>query len=243
MKPRLIVRKRVGSTQDEARSLALEGEPEGLAIMALEQEKGRGRLGRSWVSPPGKNVALSMILRPPTPPRDAPLLGMLASIAVAETLESVGLTGIGLKWPNDVLLDERKVAGILSEARTTGSEIEFVIIGIGLNVNAALQDFPPGLRRKATSMAASSGKAWDPKEIAELLIERMGILFDRVAREGRRFIVPLWKTRWLHRGRVLVRGEVEGVAEGLTEDGALLLKTHEGVVVRIDSGEVNPASE
>ncbi len=242
MEPRLIVKNRVESTQDEARKLALMGEPEGLAVMALDQGQGRGRLGRSWVSPPGKNVALSMILRPHVPPGDATLLGMLASTAVAEALEIFGLTRVRLKWPNDVLLDGRKVAGILSEARVNGSEIEFVIIGIGLNVNTASEDFPLELRQTVTSMAAFSGREWDLNEVAGLLIERIAALYDRVAREGCRFVVPQWESRWLHRGQVLVRDDTKGIAEGLTEDGALLLRTDEGSLVRIDSGEVNLAS-
>jgi BirA family biotin operon repressor/biotin-[acetyl-CoA-carboxylase] ligase len=242
MEARLIVKNHVESTQDEARKLALMGEQEGLAIMALDQGQGRGRLGRSWVSPPGKNLALSLILRPQVPPGDATLLGMLASTAVAETLEIFGLTGVRLKWPNDVLLDGRKVAGILSEARVNGSEIEFVIIGIGLNVNTASEDFPPELRQTVTSMAAFSGREWDLNEVAGLLLDRIAFLYDRVAREGCRFVVPQWETRWLHRGRALVRDDTKGIAEGLTEDGALLLRTEEGSLVRIDSGEVNLAS-
>ena len=104
MNRRLIIVQKAESTQDLAREMALSGEPEGVAVMALEQTGGRGRENRVWVSPPGKNIALSLLLRPAMDPADAPLLGLMASIAVAETIEGFGVGPGQLKWPNDVLV-------------------------------------------------------------------------------------------------------------------------------------------
>ena len=133
---KLIVYEEVASTQDIARKLAQEGDPGPVAVMALRQTSGRGRSGRSWISPPGKNLALSVLLKPKLAPQEAPLMGLLASLAVAAALDAKGVPSVALKWPNDVLVEGRKIAGILPEASVKGNTLEFVIIGIGLNVNS-----------------------------------------------------------------------------------------------------------
>jgi BirA family biotin operon repressor/biotin-[acetyl-CoA-carboxylase] ligase len=220
--------------------MALRGEPEGLAVMVIHQTRGKGRLGRSWVSPAGKNLALSLILRPPLSPRDAALLGMLASVAVAETVEEKGVPRAELKWPNDVLVKGRKIAGILPEARTTGASIDFVIIGIGLNVNSQQYDFPPDLSDSVTSLLLCTAKEHGLEDVAHCLLRGMKKLYDRVWTEGSRFIVPLWESRWAHRGVRLVRDGVSGVAEEVDQDGALILKMENGRRLRFHSGEAEP---
>ena len=233
---RLIIHQEAESTQDLARELAIRGEPEGLAIMALNQTKGRGTSGHSWVSPPGKNLALSMILRPRLAPEEAPLLGLMASIGVAEAIEA----GIGrpaqLKWPNDVLVDGRKIAGILPEASLNNREISFVIIGIGLNVNAELSDFPPDLRDSVTSLRLSAGRQWDLEGTARDLLQAMELLYERVKREGCGFIPQLWATRWAHRDARLGRNGLTYTAEGIDADGALLIRSDSGELHRLTSG-------
>ncbi len=238
MSGRLIVYAEAESTQDLAKELALNGEPEGTAVMAFKQTKGRGRSGHSWVSPPGKNLALSQILRPRLAPSEAGLLGLLASIAVAETCEQLGVAGIELRWPNDVLVKGRKIAGIISEANMDDRTIRFVIMGIGLNVNAEPTDFPLEFRHAATSLLLCTGNAWDVKETARLLLERIDTLYERVKEEGCGFIPALWETRWAHRGRTLNYNGVVGVGEGVGAEGALLLRTGDGSLYRVTSGEV-----
>ena len=235
---RLVVYKQVESTQDLAKDFAVRGEPKGLAIMALEQTKGRGRSGHQWVSPPGKNLALSVILRPHLAPKKAPLLGLMASIAVAETVEAAIGRAVQLKWPNDVLVDGKKIAGILPEASLNNCEINFVIIGIGLNVNARLTDFSPDLSSFVTSLLVlSNGRQWDLEATARNLLKRMDSLCNRVEREGCDFIPNFWSKRWAHRNARLVRASVSYTAEGLDADGALLIRSDDGELERLTSVE------
>lgn len=240
---RLVILQEAESTQDVAREMAKRGEPEGTAVVALLQTKGRGRLGRSWISPPGKNLALSLILRPQMPPDEAVFLSLLASVAAAETVEAAGVIGAELKWPNDVLVGGRKIAGILPEAAMLGKTLEFIIIGLGLNVNSVTADFPPELRSSVTSIFLCTGKEANLEEVAREFMSRMSVLHQRLRNEGGRFVAPLWQTRWAHKGCALVHDGVRAVAAGLDHRGALLLRTDDGSLKRVSSGEVLPADE
>ncbi|MBI5571065.1 MAG: biotin--[acetyl-CoA-carboxylase] ligase [Desulfomonile tiedjei] len=236
---RLIIVPQAESTQDLAREMALRDEPEGVAVMALKQTGGRGRENRVWVSPPGKNVALSLLLRPDVDPADAPLLGLMASIAVAETVEGCGVGPVRLKWPNDVLVAGSKIAGILSEGTILRGQIAFVIIGLGLNVNAEESDFPVELRDSVTSLSMSTGKTWELEAVARQFMRQMDALYDRVRREGCRFIVPLWELRWAHRGQALLHNGTACVAEAIHPDGSLLLRIADGRLLSVRSGEAD----
>jgi BirA family biotin operon repressor/biotin-[acetyl-CoA-carboxylase] ligase len=228
----------VESTQDLAKQMALSGEPEGTAIMALSQTRGRGRLGRTWISPPGANVALSLILRPHLAPTEAALLGLMASIAVAEAVEAAGIVRASLRWPNDVLVDGKKIAGILPEAVLDSMAIHFVILGIGLNVNSRSSDFPEDLATPATSLLMCIGRESKIEHVARSLLERMDSLYERAKREGCGFVPPLWEQRWENRRMRLVHEGAAGIAIGIDTDGALLLRLEDGRVRRVTSGEV-----
>lgn len=242
MDKRLIVLDEVESTQDLARQMALAGEPEGTAVMALTQTRGRGRSGRSWLTPPGRNIALSLILRPRVQPSEAALLGLLVSIAVAETVEAEGVPRGGLRWPNDVLVGGRKIAGILSEALLDATSIRFVIVGVGLNVNSHSSDFPDDLATPATSLFMCTAAEFPLERVANDLMDRVNCLYQRVEEEGCAYIAPLWETRWEHRNVKLIHEGMSGIGLGLAADGALLLKEDNGRVRRVTSGEVHPAS-
>jgi len=228
------------STQDLVRDAAVRGEPEGLAIMAVRQTSGRGRYGRSWISPPERNLALSLLLRPKLGPADAAMLGMIASIAVAQAVEEHGIAQAQLKWPNDVTVTGKKIAGILPEARVTGAVVDYVILGIGINVNAVLTDFPPELRELVTSIVLETGRESHLEIVAQSVLGQMERIYGRVIREGVRFAVDLWQARWAHRGAVLQRNGLAGRAEGLDVDGALLLRAQDGTLHRIHAGEAHP---
>ncbi len=223
--------------------MALSGEPEGTAILALEQTKGRGRLGRSWISPAGKNVALSLILRPSLPIHETPLLGLLISIALAEALEEFGISKVRLKWPNDVLVDGRKIAGVLPEAGLCGHELDFLIIGVGFNVNSAQEDFAEEFPIPPTSLFLLTGRKWDLVETAKTLLASISRLYDRVRLEGSSFVPSLWESRWAHRGCRIVQGGIDGLAVGLDENGSLLVKNESNGIFRIHSGEAVPIIE
>ena len=140
-----------GSTNDEAFKLGIAGALEGTVVIADSQTKGRGRLQRSWHSPVSSNIYTSVILRPQIDPVRAPQISILAGIVVAEVLARYCPDKIKLKWPNDVLLDGKKVCGILSQAKTAVNEVDFIVLGIGINVNINYNQFPKEIQKLATS--------------------------------------------------------------------------------------------
>jgi BirA family biotin operon repressor/biotin-[acetyl-CoA-carboxylase] ligase len=240
MRSNLIISKEAESTQDLVKELARAGEPEGVAIMAINQTKGRGSFQRSWISPPGKNLALSLLLRPSFPLSEVILLGLAASIAVAQTIEAFGVDQVRLKWPNDVLVRNRKMAGILSEAFMGTHGLDYVIIGVGINVNTMESDFPPDLLDKVTSLLICTGRNWSIRDTAVAFLKNIEVLYERANNEGCGFITEQWQERWAHRGVMMNRNGFDGIAEGIAPDGALLLRTESGRLERIISGRVEP---
>ena len=170
------------------------------------------------------------------------LIGLAVSIAVAETVESMGVPQAQLKWPNDVLVEGRKISGILQEARFIEASFEFLILGIGLNVNSRVEDFPTELHSSVTSLHMCTGLANDVDEIARDLLKRIETYYNRALQSGCGFVVPLWTARWAHYRRRLMYNGSEGIAEGLTPNGALLLRTDEATLIEIASGEVDLAA-
>jgi BirA family transcriptional regulator, biotin operon repressor / biotin---[acetyl-CoA-carboxylase] ligase len=239
MQTRLNIHQEVESTQDLAKEMALLGEPEGLAIMAFKQTGGRGRSGHTWISPAGKNLALSILLRPSMRSKAIPLLGLMAAIAVAETVETRGISRAELKWPNDVLVSGKKLAGILPEAGMMGDSVKYVIIGIGLNVNSEINDFPLELHHSVTSLFMCTSRQWDLVDIAKELLKHMEDLYKRVHFEGPGFIPTLWSDRWAHLGRSFAYNGAMGVGQGISSDGSLILKTDEQVI-HVTSGMMDP---
>ena len=147
----LFVYDTVGSTSDVVKDFALKGHPEGLAVMAENQSRGRGRRGRQWESTRGQGVYLSVLLRPELAGGDVGLLAVLAGVATAGALEHIGVKGLTLKWPNDVLVNGKKIAGVLIEPRLGRNRIDFAVMGIGVNVSQWADDWSLALRRTATS--------------------------------------------------------------------------------------------
>jgi BirA family biotin operon repressor/biotin-[acetyl-CoA-carboxylase] ligase len=233
----------VGSTNDLARAAARRGAPEGLAVLADGQTAGRGRLGRAWVSPPGVNLYLSVLLRPGLPARLAPQLTLLGGVAVAATALGCGLVPT-LKWPNDLLLDGRKAAGVLAELEATpAGGIDFLVLGVGVNVNLDPSALPPEVAATATSFAAALGGPLDRAAVARRLLEALDAWLARFRRDGFAPVREAWtRLSGLPGLRLAVAGPggqvVEGVARGLGEDGALLLDTAAGPAA-ILSGEVS----
>ena len=175
----IIVVPTVTSTNDEIEKLARDGVPEGVVVFAEEQTRGRGRMGRTWSSLRGKDLIFSVLLRPPWPPMAMTRLTVLAAVAVARAVgrfcEAAHQSKAAdpqsrptIKWPNDVLLDGKKVAGILVETHD-----DYAILGIGLNVNGTGRDFPPELRSTATSLRISKGKTWDREALATELLSQL----------------------------------------------------------------------
>ena len=231
----------IGSTNDEARRLARVGAPEGTLVCADAQQKGRGRRGRSWHSPPG-NLYLSLVLRPDAPPSRAPQLGFVAALALADAVEQLVGPALPLrfKWPNDVLADGAKLAGILLESEMAlGGGLDFVILGIGVN----LVSTPRDLEYPATSLA-DRGFAVTRASLVEAFVVHFVDWAERWREGG---FAPL-RASWLERAggigeavRVrLDRLTLDGRFLDLDEDGALILEASDGPR-RIAAGEVFPA--
>jgi BirA family biotin operon repressor/biotin-[acetyl-CoA-carboxylase] ligase len=199
----------VDSTQRVARERAAAGVPSGYAVVAESQSAGRGRLDRTWVSPPGGDLYLSMVLRPPLPARSAPLLALHAAAALAEAL------GVQVKWPNDLVAGSRKLGGILAEMEAEGDRVRWIVLGLGLNVNR--RDFPPSLPG-ATSLALVGDTEQDREAVLARVLSALRPLGTLATFPS----LDAWRARSATLGTRVRVGEVEGVATAVRdEDGAL----------------------
>lgn len=231
---------RVTSTNDVVREQARTGAPAWTAVVAEEQTAGRGREGRTWVSPPG-NLYLSVLLRPELEASSVGVLPLLVGVAVAEACTSLGAPA-RLKWPNDVVVGERKLGGILVEAASSGGRVDFVVAGIGVNLRAADAPLPDELRDVATSVESESGRRYDVEAAAELVLGRIRVWYDRLASEGPAIVLAAWRALavpwWGRRVEVISGGNrVEGQALGIDDSGALLLLDSAGREVRVVAGD------
>jgi BirA family biotin operon repressor/biotin-[acetyl-CoA-carboxylase] ligase len=243
----LYVRGRVGSTNLEALRLASTGAPEGTVVVADEQTAGRGRLNRSWHSPPGCNLYLSLVLKPAVEPAATPQLTLLAGAAVAETVNRWCPGRVGLKWPNDVQVGDRKICGILTELRISGGGVSSVVVGIGINANIRREGLDPAFRDAATSLREETGSPVDRAALAAALLADLESLYDPWIRVGFEAVRPQWLRYSVLTGRrvrVSFQDEVEvGTAVGLDTDGALLLEVSRGVTRRVLAGDATILKE
>ncbi len=240
---------RVASTNDIARDRARNGYPEGLVVLAEEQSAGRGRLGRSWVSPYGEALLLSILLRPVwLPPGEAFSLTMMAGVALCEAVEHVVSSPVQLKWPNDLLLfvdgEWRKSAGILSEISVAGDTIEWAIVGIGVNVNQAPAGAVNGrnLQQTATCISAAVGRRISRSSLLEALLTTFDERYAQLQSGERGSLFSAWRTRLARMGEPVIvtlpGGELRGIAEDVAPDGSLLLRDADGVLHTVHTGDV-----
>lgn len=233
----LNYRLRVSSTQDVARAAAEAGAPEGFIALAEEQTRGRGRLGRSWISPPGVNLYLSILLRPE--PSHLRAIAMAAPLAVCYAVEATTPLRAAIKWPNDVLVNGRKLAGLLIETEFSGEAVAFSIVGIGVNVNMETSRIAE-IRETATSLREELGHPVSREAVLIALLDHFDRLYTAL-REGRSSY-EAWKARLITLGqevRVRIGDRVEeGLAEDVQDDGALVLRRADGSRLTIEAGEV-----
>jgi BirA family biotin operon repressor/biotin-[acetyl-CoA-carboxylase] ligase len=202
--------------------------PEGAVATADHQTGGRGRRGRSWVAPPGTSVLCSVLLRPPAG-RPFAQLSLVGGLATAEAIESVSGLVAGIKWPNDVLVGGRKVAGVLAEQRG-----DVVVLGIGINVNQTAVELPPDTRVPAASLRALARRELDREDILRALLGRLDALYERWCEGGLASVQAELGARDVLRGVNVSVGGVEGIAGGLDEHGRLLVDGRP-----VESGEVS----
>lgn len=229
------------STNHRAALLAEQGSADGTVVVAEAQSAGKGRLGRRWTSPAGVNLYLSIILRPAIAPRAAPLLTFLSSLATARTIELESGLRPTVKWPNDVLLDGCKVAGLLNEMNAETERVNYVILGIGVNLNMKQEQFPDDLRYPATSLALALQHPVDRLRFCRRLLEEIDLLY-RDYPDGQEAILEGWLAYFDLLGEKVAIEEpsrtIVGVVTGVAADGALLLTLENGTSERILAGDV-----
>lgn len=234
----IIYRETVHSTMDEAFQLGLEGAVEGTVICAENQTKGRGRLGRSWVSPKGKGIYMSILLRPSLAPTDAAQLTLLSAVAVCEAVNASAGIDARIKWPNDLLIGNRKLAGVLTELNAEVDRVKFIVIGIGINVNISTSQLPDG----ATSLKSETRKNFSRVRIVQEILRSFEKWYDCLKTEGFAPVLKEWKELSVTLGsRVRIfdqNGFLEGKAIGLDDDGGLLIRSDMGNIIKKMSGDV-----
>ncbi len=227
----------IGSTNDEAKVLAEAGAPEGLLIVAEQQTAGRGRAGRTWQTPAGTQVAFSLVLRPDLPARLATRVVMLAGLAACEAVEQITGLRADLKWPNDVLLGGRKVAGILVESAFRDDRLAYAVLGLGLNVSWA--PAPEEADFAATSLEAEARRAVDRLKLLRALLAALEVRYPALADPA---LVADWQARLtlLHTPIVVQADDrqVAGRATGVTPEGALIVQANDGETHQFLAGDV-----
>jgi BirA family biotin operon repressor/biotin-[acetyl-CoA-carboxylase] ligase len=237
----------VDSTNVVLSRLSKEGALEGTVVVADAQTAGRGRLGKPWFSPPGVNLHLSVLLKPAIPMHEARLFTLIGSLAVADTIEAEGATA-QVKWPNDVLVADKKIAGVLAEVQAQDGRIEQVILGIGINLNIDRADMDRLFGEAAagaTSLREVLGHEVDRAAFTARLLEKLEQRYFEFRSAGKEVLLNEWRSRSFLGRRVSVREEgvqVEGIAMDIDEQGCLLVTLDDGSSVRVREGEVMPLS-
>jgi BirA family transcriptional regulator, biotin operon repressor / biotin---[acetyl-CoA-carboxylase] ligase len=235
----------VDSTNAALVRLSKEGAIEGTVVIADAQREGRGRLGKPWFSPPGVNLYLSVLLKPPIRLNEARFFALIGSLAIADAVEAQGVKA-QVKWPNDVLVNDKKIAGVLAEVQTHDGRVEQVVLGMGVNLNIdrlSMDRVFGDVAAGATSVREATGRTIDRTAFAARLLESLEQRYFDFLAHGKRPLLKEWRSRSFLGRRVTVREEdmhVEGVAIDLDEEGCLLVNLDDGSTVHVREGEVIP---
>ncbi|MFA5353152.1 MAG: biotin--[acetyl-CoA-carboxylase] ligase [Thermodesulfovibrionales bacterium] len=229
------------STNTLARELAHEGCPEGTVVMANDQTEGRGRHGRRWIAPQGKNISMSIVLYPALPFREAGLLTLMSAVACASALRGLSVPA-SIKWPNDIMISGKKIGGILTELRAEGERIIHAIMGIGINVNILADEMPEEIRETATSLAIETGTGVNRTDLSVRILREIDSWYERLLREGSAPVREEWLRLSSTIGKtvkVTMPAEtITGKATGIDETGMLLLSLSDGSERVINSGDL-----
>jgi BirA family biotin operon repressor/biotin-[acetyl-CoA-carboxylase] ligase len=233
----------IDSTMTEAARLAEIGATAGTMVLAEMQTAGRGRLGRQWHSENSSGIYLTLILRPEIPPASAPVLTLMAGVSLATVVESLVPGAVDIRWPNDLLINGRKCAGILVEMRAESQRIDYVLLGIGINVNQT--EFPEGLETPPSSLQLEAGRPVPRADLLISLLKQLDADYNSLLADGAAKVIDRYETISSYaRGKRVRVGEdgnfTFGVTAGLTAEGILLLQQDGGSVERIVAGHVRP---
>ncbi len=228
----------LSSTMDLAMQLGIQAAPHGTLVLAESQTKGRGRLGRSWFSPKYKGIYFSLILRPEISPSASPVLTLLAAVSICEAIKKVVGLDAQIKWPNDIFICNKKVSGILTEMNAEVDKVNFVVIGVGLNVN----NDKKSLIAQATSLKEQAGQPVSRVLLLQELLRRIENNYSLLEDKGPQTIIDKWRSFSLTLGRrvkVYCQDKhVEGAAVDIDQDGALLIRKDSGLTQKVFSGDV-----
>ena len=232
--------RKMDSTNLWIKRLAKEGAPEGTLALAEYQSAGRGRLGRSWEVPEGTSVMMSILLRPKFEPQFAPMLTLVMGMAVAKAVKDLGFD-VSIKWPNDVVVSHKKICGILTEMGVLDGKIDYVVIGVGINVN--IREFPEKMADKATSLYLEGGREFDRSQVPGLVMEAFEKYYEEFIKtcdlSGLKEEYESILANYDQPVRVLAKEPYEGIARGITNGGELLVEKQDGTVVEVSAGEVS----
>ncbi|NIO09917.1 MAG: biotin--[acetyl-CoA-carboxylase] ligase [Deltaproteobacteria bacterium] len=232
------------STNVWAQDLAQQGAPEGDIIVAEGQTQGKGRVGRSWISPPYLNLYFSIILRPTLPPSSTPQITLMSAVALAETVQHFLQFSPEIKWPNDILVGGKKLAGILTESHCEPHGVAHVVVGIGVNLNFPKELMPEEIRNMATSFQILKGRTMDRNAFTSRLIQDLDRCYGILEERGFPELADRWESFFALRGRrvkvEMPDGVVQGKAIGIDLDGALILEGASGKRERVLAGDVIP---
>lgn len=241
---RIICLESVSSTNDYLKTLAAEGAIEGTVVVANHQTAGRGRMGRSFVSPPGKGIYLSVLLRPEYAPNEIIGLTSMAAVAICEAIEAVSSIKTGIKWVNDIVAEEKKICGILTEMSLTGEsgQVQYIVIGAGVNVLQSNEDFPDEVLRKATSLLMLGSENVSRPLLAAEIVNSLDCIYKSLP-EPKEGFWEKYRSRSITIGRKVKvlrgGGEIDGFAEDIDSDGGLIVRYHDGKRETLGFGEVS----
>jgi BirA family biotin operon repressor/biotin-[acetyl-CoA-carboxylase] ligase len=229
------------STNVTAYGLAEEGSPEGTIVVAEQQKKGKGRLGRSWISPAGTGVYLSAVLKPEIQPKEASKITLIAAVSVAGALSGISGLKCMIRWPNDIIVDSKKICGILTEMKAEQDKTAFVILGIGINVNTPASSLP----KEASSLKVLTGKEYSRVEAAKAVLRELDVNYLRFLKKGFAPFLKEWSLYSAITGRRVKltchNRILEGTAQDIDENGALVIRLDNGLSESVLAGDVTLA--
>lgn len=231
----------ISSTNELARKRAASGDGEGLIVIAEEQTGGKGRLGRKWVTPKSAAIAMSIVLTPGTAPSEAPGITLVTGLAVCRAIKSSTGLKAEIKWPNDIIINGKKVCGILTEMSASLDRVNYVIVGVGVNVN--IYEFPDDIKDIATSLCIETGSRVSRKDVLSSILLEFEKLYEEFKKTGFNKIIGPYKESCATLGKAVrvisVSESFEGQAVDVARDGALIVRRSDGEVRRVLSGDVS----
>ena len=230
----------VASTNTLAMEMAANGTPEGTVVIAETQTKGKGRLGRKWISPKG-NLYFSVVLRPNVPMHKAPLITLMGAVAVASAIRTICGLEAGIKWPNDILISGKKVSGLLTEMSAEQDRIRHIVLGIGVDVNMEMGELPPEVRSLTTTLAAEAGAKINRIALLQQLLRDLESWYQKFLKNDADILEEWKKLNVTVGNRVTVSGMGEslvGLAQGVDNEGRLIVRLDDGTIRTVAAGDV-----